>query len=160
MDEEAYQKNFTLSIDASNKYACLMFRIHIVTVGGMKKGPLAEMVLHYQKLLKMYARVEGSEVKEVRRVMKDAFSVLLTEHGKEYFTGDFAAQIATWSEHQTRTIEFVVAGPFGVDKTIEKNFDTTLSLSKLTFPHDIATMVLYEQLYRAMTILVGKTYHY
>lgn len=137
-----------------------MFRFHIVTVGAVKKGPLAEMVLHYQKLLRPHAKVEVSEVKEVRKVAKDAFSVLLTEHGKEYLTGDFAEQMANWSEHQTRTIEFVVAGPFGVDKTIEKNFDTTLSLSKFTFPHDIATMLLYEQLYRAMTILAGKTYHY
>ncbi len=137
-----------------------MFRFHIVTVGGMKKGPLAEMVLHYQKLLRPFAKIEVSEVKEVHRVRKDAFSVLLTEHGKEYLTGDFANQIATWSEQQTRTLEFVVAGPFGVDKTIEKNFDATLSLSKLTFPHDMATTVLYEQLYRAMTILAGKTYHY
>lgn len=137
-----------------------MYRFHIVTVGNVKKGPLAELVSHYQKLLRPFARVDVTETKDVRRVAKDAFSVLLTEHGKEYFTGDFAEKIATWSEQQTRTIEFVIAGPFGVDKTIEKNFDATLSLSKLTFPHDVATMVLYEQLYRAMTILAGKTYHY
>lgn len=137
-----------------------MYRFHIVTVGGMKRGPLEELVSHYQKLLRPFARVEVVEVKEVKRVSKDAFSVLLTEHGKEYFTGDFAEQVATWSEHETRPIEFVVAGPFGVDKTVEKNFDATLSLSKLTFPHDVATMILYEQLYRAMTILAGKTYHY
>ncbi|NBS42092.1 23S rRNA (pseudouridine(1915)-N(3))-methyltransferase RlmH [bacterium] len=137
-----------------------MYRLHIVTVGSMKKGPLAELVSHYQKLLRPFARVDVTETKEVRRVSKDAFSVLLTEHGKEYFTGDFAEKIASWSEQQTQTIEFVVAGPFGVDKTIEKNFDATLSLSKFTFPHDVATMVLYEQLYRAMTILAGKTYHY
>lgn len=137
-----------------------MFRFHVVTVGSMKKGPLAELVSHYQKLLRPFAKMDVTEVKEVRRVSKDAFSVLLTEHGKEYFTGDFADQISKWSEHETRTIEFVVAGPFGVDKTIEKNFDATLSLSKLTFPHDMATTVLYEQLYRAMTIIAGKTYHY
>lgn len=137
-----------------------MYRFHIVTVGGMKNGPLAELVSHYQKLLRPFARVDVTEVKEVRRVAKDAFSVLLTEHGKEHFTGDFAEQVAAWGEHETRTVEFVVAGPFGVDKTIEKNFDATLSLSKLTFPHDVATMLLYEQLYRAMTILAGKTYHY
>lgn len=137
-----------------------MYRFHIVTVGSVKRGPLAEMVAHYQTLLRPFARVDVTETKDVRRVSKDAFSVLLTEHGKEYFTGDFAEKVAFWSEQQTRTIEFVIAGPFGVDKTIEKNFDATLSLSKLTFPHDVATMVLYEQLYRAMTILNGKTYHY
>lgn len=137
-----------------------MYKFHIVTVGNMKKGPLAEMVSHYLKLLRPFAKVKVVNVREVRKVRKDAFSVLLTEHGKEYFTGDFAAQVAKWSEHETRTIEFVVAGPFGVDKTVEKNFDATLSLSKLTFPHDVATMLLYEQLYRAMTILAGKTYHY
>jgi len=137
-----------------------MFRFHIVTVGSMKKGPLAELVSHYQKLLKGYARVEGAEVKEVRRVVKDAFSVLLTEHGKEYDSPQFAKQLMAWSEHETRTIEFVVAGPFGMDTATTKEFDATLSLSKLTFPHDVATTVLYEQIYRAMTILAGKTYHY
>lgn len=144
-----------------------MFRFHVVTVGSMKKGPLAELVSHYQKLLRPFAKVDATEVKDVRRVSKDAFSVLLTEHGKEYFTGDFADQISKWSEHETRTIEFVVAGPFGVEKPglrgkgqALNEFDATLSLSKLTFPHDMATTVLYEQLYRAMTILAGKTYHY
>jgi 23S rRNA (pseudouridine1915-N3)-methyltransferase len=137
-----------------------MYRFSIVTVGGVKNGPLAELVLHYQRLLRPFAKVDVTETKDVRRVDKNAFSVLLTEHGKEYLTGDFADQLANWSEHETRTIEFVVAGPFGVDKTVEGNFDATLSLSKLTFPHDVATMLLYEQLYRTMTILVGKTYHY
>ncbi|OGL94640.1 hypothetical protein A2348_03385 [Candidatus Uhrbacteria bacterium RIFOXYB12_FULL_58_10] len=137
-----------------------MYRFNIVTVGGIKNGPLAELVSHYRKLLRPFAKVDVVEVKEVRRTAKDAFSILLTEHGKEYFTGDFAEQISAWSEHETRTIEFVVAGPFGVDKTVEKNFDATLSLSKFTFPHDVATTLLYEQLYRAMTILAGKTYHY
>lgn len=137
-----------------------MFRFHVVTVGSMKKGPLAELVSHYQKLLKGYARVEGAEVKEVRRVAKDAFSVLLTEHGKEYDSPQFAKQLLAWSEHETRTVEFVVAGPFGMDAATIKEFDATLSLSKLTFPHDVATTVLYEQLYRAMTIVAGKTYHY
>ena len=145
-----------------------MYRFHVVTVGSVKKGPLAELVSHYQKLLRPYAKVEVTEVKEVRRVAENAFSVLLTEHGREYFTGDFAEKIADWSEQQTRTIEFVVAGPFGVRETpgvrgkhpVLNEFDATLSLSKLTFPHDVATMLLYEQLYRAMTIRAGKTYHY
>ena len=146
-----------------------MFRFHIVTVGSMKKGPLAELVSHYQKLLKGFARVDASEVKEVRRVAKDAFSVLLTEHGKEYDSPQFAKQLLAWSEHETRTVEFVVAGPFGVtteqpgcrgNNPVVTSFDATLSLSKLTFPHDVATTVLYEQLYRAMTIVGGKTYHY
>ena len=137
-----------------------MFRFHIVTVGSMKKGPLAELVSHYQKLLKGFARVDASEVKEVRRVAKDAFSVLLTEHGKEYDSPQFAKQLLAWSEHETRTVEFVVAGPFGVDAATIEKFDATLSLSRLTFPHDVATTVLYEQLYRAMTILSKKTYHY
>ena len=141
-----------------------MFRFHIVTVGSMKKGPLAELVSHYQKLLKGFARVDVSEVKEVRRVAKDAFSVLLTEHGKEYDSPRFAKQLLAWSEHETRTVEFVVAGPFGPQLPTlsvgSNGFDATLSLSKLTFPHDVATTVLYEQLYRAMTIVAGKTYHY
>ncbi len=137
-----------------------MFRLHIVTVGSMKNGPLAELVSHYQKLLRPFAKVETTNVKEPRRVAKNAFSVLLTERGTEYASMPFARQISSWSEQETRTIEFVVAGAFGVDAALEKNFDATLSLSKLTFPHDVATALLYEQLYRAMTILARKTYHY
>jgi 23S rRNA (pseudouridine1915-N3)-methyltransferase len=137
-----------------------MYRFHIVTVGGVKKGPLAELVSHYQTLLRPYAKIEASEVGEVKKVRKEAFSVLLTEHGKEYASPDFAAQVAAWGEHETRTVEFVIAGPFGTDKTAVGQFDATLSLSRLTFPHDVATTLLYEQLYRAMTILAGKRYHY
>lgn len=137
-----------------------MYRFHIVTVGGMKRGPHAELVEHYRRLLRPFAKVEVVDVGEIKRVARDAFSVLLSERGKEYASGDFAKQIASWSEHETRAIEFVVAGPFGVDASAAKHFDATLSLSQLTFPHDLATVLLYEQLYRAMTILAGRTYHY
>lgn len=137
-----------------------MYRFHIVTVGSMKKGPLADLVSHYQTLLKPYARVDATATKELRTIDDGAFTVLLTEHGKEYDSPSFAKQVHTWSENETRTIQFVVAGPFGVEKEDAAKFDTTLSLAKLTFPHEVATMVLYEQLYRAMTILAGKTYHY
>jgi len=137
-----------------------MFQFHIVTVGAMKKGPLADLVLEFEKRLRPFAKIERTEIKDVRPIKSGAFTVLLTEHGKGHFSGDFANQLLEWSEHETRQIQFVIAGPFGVDKHVEKLFDATLSLSKLTFPHDVATMLLYEQLYRGMTILAGKTYHY
>jgi len=137
-----------------------MFRFQITTVGKMKSGPFIDLSVHYLKLLRPYAKTELTTVKKPAPLGTDSYKVLLTERGKVYPSETFAQIIHRWSEHETRTIEFVVAGPFGIDPNEEKAFDATLSLSPMTFPHEMAAVVLLEQLYRACTIIKGKTYHY
>ena len=64
------------------------------------------------------------------------------------------------AEGGARPVQFLVAGPSGVEKETVEACDYKLSLSPLTFPHELALVVLFEQLYRACTVVTGKTYHY
>jgi 23S rRNA (pseudouridine1915-N3)-methyltransferase len=157
-----------------------MFSIEILTVGGLKKGTFAELGQEYLKRLSPYAKVKEQSVKDtafrstneqklvqttemnaiLEGLNKDSFNILLSEHGKTFDSPTFAKQIEQWSEHGARPLTFIIAGPLGHDRALEKQVDALLSLSPLTFPHDMAHIILLEQLYRATTILNNTTYHY
>ena len=139
-----------------------MFRIKLIQVGKTKKGPLQELSAKYLKRLSAYAKIETIIVKELtaETFNKDGFTIVLSEDGQTMDSHTFANALESWSENRQRELTFVIAGPFGFDRALAKNVDLTLSLSPMTMPHELALVVLLEQLYRAGTILSGKTYHY
>jgi len=137
-----------------------MFRFELVTVGKQKRGPLLDLRLEYEKRLRPFGKLTSVVISELKPVASDGVRVLLTERGKTYTSEAFARQLSLWSDHGQRAIQFTIAGPFGVTPADEKQFDATLSLSSLTFPHEMAAVILLEQIYRACTILSGKTYHH
>lgn len=157
-----------------------MFSFHLLIVGKQKSGPLQELCLHYQTLLRPYARITITEIPEIRfdsaadrpRVLKkeaesirnalskDTFPILLDAEGASFSSEQFAKQIENWSEHGQQPLAFIIGSPLGIDDELKRSIPTRLSLSSLTFPHDLARVMLMEQLYRAMTIQNGKTYHY
>lgn len=157
-----------------------MYRVRLLMIGNRKIGPHEELVNAYARHLAPYARLDVVELKEAKfrqpedrsRVMKEeaerfrsahedgAFRVLLNERGKTFASEAFAKQIERWGESGARPIEFWLGGPLGTDPLLEKEVEALLSLSPMTFPHDLARVMLFEQLYRAMTIQNGKTYHY
>jgi 23S rRNA (pseudouridine1915-N3)-methyltransferase len=134
-------------------------RILVVAVGRLKP-PYADDVQHYQRLLAGHARVELVEVKEKerveRRIPDRAFVTLLDRGGAELDSEAFAR----WLEDRRqagRDLCFVVGGPLGLDLSSP---DERLSFGKITLPHQLARVVLLEQLYRAHKILAGEPYHY
>ncbi len=140
-----------------------MFRIKIIQVGALKKGPLKELSLEFLKRLSLYAKLELVEVKELsaEHLKKTgAYTLILSETGRTLDSLDFAKSLTKWSEQGQRDLIFVIAGPFGFDRSLLTYADATLSLSPMTFTHEMAFVLLLEQLYRAGTILAGKTYHY
>jgi 23S rRNA (pseudouridine1915-N3)-methyltransferase len=157
-----------------------MYQFEFITVGKLKHGPHKELVDEYEKRLGQYANIEHTVVAEERfdsqnqrervlkkeadrirkKISRDAFSILLSEDGKLFRSKHFALKLSKWSENERRNIQFITGGPLGVDRSLQNDVDFTLSLSPLTMPHDLAQVVLLEQVYRAMTILKGKTYHY
>lgn len=84
------------------------------------------------------------------------FKVLLEEKGKEYSSPNFAKWLTA---HESREICFVIGGAYGLADELHSWGDATLSLSKLTFPHQLTRLILVEQLYRAYTILKNIPYH-
>lgn len=139
-----------------------MFRIKFITIGKVKRGPHKELVDELWKRLKPYAKIEEVTVNNLTHELleKQDVSILLTEDGKPMDSITFANTLPSWSKQGQRELTFIIAGPFGFDRELVKHADHTLSLSPMTFPHELAYVILLEQLYRAGTILAGKTYHY
>lgn len=87
-----------------------------------------------------------------------ALIVALDETGKRFDSPTFAKKLETWTEGG-RPVVFLIGGSWGLDASIRDQADVVLSLGEMTLPHLIARIVLLEQLYRAESILSGKTYH-
>lgn len=86
-------------------------------------------------------------------------TVILDVQGKQYDSGQFAAWLAGHRDRGNK-LQFVIGGPYGLSEDIKAAAQERLALSSFTLPHQLATLVLLEQLYRAGTIIRGKKYHY
>jgi 23S rRNA (pseudouridine1915-N3)-methyltransferase len=134
-------------------------RIVVVAVGKLRP-PFADDVQHYQKLLAGHTRLELVEVREdeqvIRRVPERAFVSLLHREGEQPDSLGFAGFLEErrWSG---RDLCFIIGGPFGLDLD---HVDHRLSLGEITLPHQLARVVLLEQLYRGHKILAREPYHY
>ena len=133
---------------------------YTVLAVGRVRAPYADDVEHYQRLLTRQARVDVIEVADddavARRVPPRAFVSLLDDGGETYSSEGFAR----WIEERRqggRDVCFVIGGAFG---TALERCDHRLSLGPMTLPHQLARVVLLEQLFRAHKILAGEPYHY
>jgi 23S rRNA (pseudouridine1915-N3)-methyltransferase len=134
-------------------------RIIVVAVGRLRP-PFADDVQHYQKLLGRHVRLESIEVREGeqvgRRLPDRAFISLLDQGGQALDSIGFSKFIEQ-RRQEGRDLCFVVGGPFGLELS---DADHRLSLGPITLPHQLARVVLLEQLYRAHKIIAGEPYHY
>jgi 23S rRNA (pseudouridine1915-N3)-methyltransferase len=134
-------------------------RIIVLAVGRLRP-PFADDVQHYQRLIAGHARVEMIELREdqqvVRRLPQRAFVSLLDLQGEKYDSETFARFLEE-RRQDGRDVCFVIGGPKGLDLA---SADHRLSLGPLTLPHQLARVVLLEQLYRAHKILAREPYHY
>jgi 23S rRNA (pseudouridine1915-N3)-methyltransferase len=133
---------------------------YTVLAVGRVRPPYADDVAHYERLLTRHARVDVVEVREdeavARRIPERAFVSLLDDGGRQYSSEAFAL----WLEQRRqagRDVCFVVGGAFG---TALGRCDHRLSLGPMTLPHQLARVVLLEQLFRAHKILAGEPYHH
>ena len=134
-------------------------RIIVVAVGKLRP-PFADDVQHYQKLLAGHTRLELVEVREddqiARRLPDRAFVSLLDREGESPDSLQFARFLED-RRQSGRDLCFVIGGPFGLDLD---RADHRFSLGRITLPHQLARVVLLEQLYRAHKILAREPYHY
>jgi 23S rRNA (pseudouridine1915-N3)-methyltransferase len=132
----------------------------VVLAVGRIRPPYSDDVAHYEKLLRRQARVEIVEVREdealERRIPQRAVVVLLDEGGKQLSSDAFAAFLEE-RRQGGRDVCFVIGGPYG---TALERHDHLLSLGPMTLPHQLARVVLLEQLFRAHKILAGEPYHH
>jgi 23S rRNA (pseudouridine1915-N3)-methyltransferase len=133
-------------------------RISLIAVGRLRP-PYQDDVEHYRKMLAGHVKVDHVEVREDEKVLPRipdrALTVLLASDGRTFTSEEFSE----WLEERRRNgrdLCFVIGGPRGLDLEA----DERLSLGPMTLPHQLARVVLLEQLYRAHKILAGEPYHY
>jgi 23S rRNA (pseudouridine1915-N3)-methyltransferase len=132
----------------------------IVLAVGRLRPPYADDVQHYMKMLARHARVEMIEVRQEERVTgripDRAFVSLLSREGEQFDSLSFARFLEE-RRRLGRDVCFVIGGPLGLEMD---EVDHRFSLGPLTLPHQLARVVLLEQLYRGHKILAGEPYHY
>jgi 23S rRNA (pseudouridine1915-N3)-methyltransferase len=155
-----------------------MQKIAIITVGKLKEKWWQEAQLEYVKRLKPIFKLEIVEVPpeptsntvsasasmkaEGKRILKrlsdDAFVIALERSGEEFDSPKLAAKLAEIGSRGD-ALTLVIGGSEGIDSAVLSRVDLKWSLSRLTFIHEMARVILLEQLYRSHCIMSGKKYH-
>ena len=107
---------------------------------------------------KQQRTAEGTAI--LRPLTDGAYVALLDEHGTEYRSVEFAAWLQKRMNSGMKRLVLVIGGPYGFSEAVYARADTRLSLSKMTFSHQIVRALFAEQLYRAFTILNNEPYHH
>lgn len=108
--------------------------------------------------------VQEQKIKEGKRIIlsltNDDIVILLDEKGKELPTVEFSGWLGKLFMMPKKRIVFVIGGPWGFSEDVYARADFLMSLSKMTFPHQLVRLLFLEQLYRVFTIIKGEPYHH
>lgn len=155
-------------------------KIKLIQIGKTGKKFLIEGEEEYTKRLKFYIpieRIEISDIKNSKNLTVDQIKqqegelilqkiqpgeqvYLLDEKGKEFTSEEFAQFIQLRFNQGGHALTLVIGGPYGFSEHVYKAAHGKISLSRMTFSHQMIRMILLEQIYRAMTILKGEPYHH
>jgi 23S rRNA (pseudouridine1915-N3)-methyltransferase len=108
--------------------------------------------------------VQVQKIKEASKILQsvneDDYIILLDERGKELRTLEFSSALEKTFFMPKKRIVFVIGGPWGFSQSVYDRADYKMSLSKMTYPHQLVRLLFLEQLYRAFTIIKGEPYHH
>jgi 23S rRNA (pseudouridine1915-N3)-methyltransferase len=137
-------------------------RYHVVAVGRVRDAALRAACEGYVRRLRRYARVGVIEVRDDARlpgaIPPGARVIALSRSGDAWSSRELARRTADW-DMAGRDVALAIGGAEGLPKTVLAAAERVWSLSALTLPHELARVVLLEQLYRAFTIRRGEPYH-
>ena len=133
------------------------FRQRLVRYVPFKIDTLPDLKNTRSMTMKEVQEKEGEMI--IKRIKTGDYVILLDERGEEYNSISFAEYL-NGLERQVNQVLFVIGGPYGFSQQVYDRSDTRLSLSKMTFSHQLVRVVFLEQLYRAFTILKGEPYHH
>jgi len=155
-------------------------KIKVLTIGKLKEKYLCQGIEFYKKRINFYIPFEIIEVPDIKNYKnleineiknKEAEKILnyindsdyiisLDEKGREFTSFDFSQYLQLLINRGIKEISFVVGGSYGLSDKILKVSNEKISLSKMTFPHDLVRLIFVEQLYRALTIIKNEKYHH
>lgn len=155
-------------------------KITQICIGKTSSDYLIQGVQEYEKRLKHYVKFEsiiipyiknsknlsegelknkeGEEI--LKRLDQRDMVILLDEKGKVYSSVEFSSQVQSYMGRGIKNLVFVIGGAYGFSDAIYQRGDGKISLSRMTFSHQMIRLIFIEQLYRAMTILRGEPYHH
>lgn len=160
-----------------------MMAVNVICVGKLKEAYWRDACAEYQKRLGAYCRfgvVELSEARlsqspseaeisaalktEARRfeqhiLQKGSFNVALCVEAAQITSEELSKKFDSLATSGISAVNFLIGSSFGLDEDIKKRCDMRLGISKMTLPHQLARVVLFEQIYRAMSISAGAKYH-
>ncbi len=158
-----------------------MLKITIITVGQLKEAYYREAVSEYEKRISAYAKISDINLKEapfdekagdaavisaledegeriLAQIPKGAYRIALCIEGKQH-TSEELAQILEDISMQSGECVFIIGSSHGLSEKVKRSCDMRLSMSKMTFPHRLARVMLTEAIYRSLSINRGLKYH-
>ena len=150
-----------------------MININIVCVGALKEKFWIDAVSEYGKRLSRFCKLKILELPQQEKFDKQkclegegdeilraarGYKILLDIEGKQVTSNELAEKIEKVSLFNSE-ITFIIGGSYGVSEKVKEQADFRLSFGKITLPHNLARVVLVEQIYRAFMIISGSTYH-
>lgn len=161
-------------------YERVVMKVCLLVIGKTDTAYIREGIAEYEKRLGRYVPYEMKVLPDVRNVrnMSEAVQkekegemllgqfqagdwvVLLDEHGREFTSVGFSEFLGQKMLGGVKRLVFVIGGPFGFSEGVYRRANERVSLSKMTFSHQMVRMIFVEQLYRAMTIMKGEPYHH
>ena len=154
-------------------------RINLVCIGKTDDKEIKNLIKYYQNRLPKHWNFELTEIADVKyaknlspELLKKEegklflnqsensdFIVLLDEKGKQFTSREFSAKIDHWMNSSVKKVAFFIGGAYGFSSEIYDRANEKMSLSKMTFTHQMIRLFFVEQIYRADQILQGKPYH-
>jgi len=155
-------------------------KLVLVQTGKTDEAYIREGVDEYEKRIAKYAKYESLTLPDIRNaknmpsqvitekeavkmlevIRPDDMVILLDDKGKEFTTLQFSAFLSEKMMSSKKRILFVIGGAWGFHESIYSRADCKVSLSKLTFSHQLVRLLFAEQLYRALTVIAGDPYHH
>jgi 23S rRNA (pseudouridine1915-N3)-methyltransferase len=156
-------------------FTVLPMRFRLIWVGKTRNEAVSALAAEYLKRLRRFVACEIVEVRESsnsgeraviadesrrikERVADAQLTVLLDVDGRQWSSTELAAEIERWRMRGLKDVAFIIGGHLGVSDELKRSADVRWSLSRLTLTHEMARVILVEQLYRAHTILAGVPY--
>ena len=155
-----------------------MVRIRVIAIGKDKDLWVSQACSHFSKLISRYARIEWvllpspklsaslspGEIKKtesalLKKESDKGVTIALTGTGQPFDSESFAQLLQQLQSQGGSTLNFLIGGPYGLDESLLAEAARVISLSPLTFSHQLVRVVLAEQLYRGFSILHGSDYH-
>lgn len=155
-------------------------KITLLVVGKTTDKYLIEGIEKYTKRLIHYCKFQIVEIPELKntkslseeqqkekeaeliaqKITATDHVILLDEQGKQFTSVEFSKEINKWMNQSVSSVVFVIGGPYGFDQKIKNRANDEISLSKMTFSHQMVRLFFVEQIYRAYSILKGEPYHH